>query len=432
MKKKIAALALALLTALSLFAGCSGEREISQEKANNEVITVNDMNDLEDGGFYVLHNDVFAKLYVNKANYDISKASKGSSTTGHTLWFGEDWAKIPTMYAGDKLIYKSSTSFDELFYAERFEYVGYTVGLTKLQQTASGRYSFTTSEKEMNVNPDSDASALLNLPTTTCIIDRIGGADLRSGNISSGGCILGLEKDKVYLAEVYSGTYLNTFELTADSIALTSMDSFKTVDYSFLQSKIVEIHFPEYFNSGYYLINNFGLVRYVAGTAYDETTDFNIPNVEPDEDTISMEEGAPAGTIESMEASSQGIITRTIDINVRGIYSITVTYEPSEETLEPNVIFYDETSAYQLEKSGDNTLSTKADLTSGSYTLEITSLYGRSCSYEVVYVSAAFTSTDSTQPPVSTELPAEETPEPYTSTTPDITEPADTEEVSNG
>ena len=388
------------------------------------------MNDLKDGGFYVFRNNAYEQLYVNNANYDLSKASMGSSNAGHTLWFGDDWSKIPTLYAGDILVYKTTSTLNEHFYAERFEYVGYTVGVTKLSRTASGRYSFSTNEKDLCVNTESDAKALLRLSTETCIIDRIGGADLRSGNISSGGCILGLEKDKVYLAEVYAGTYLNTFELTADCIALTSMESYQTVDYSFLQSEILEIHIPEWFNSGYYLINNFGLVRYVAGTSYDETTDFNIPNVEPGEQENAQEEGSPVGSIEAEEASSQNVITRTVYVNVKGVYSITVAYEPSEETLAPDAIFYDDISAWQLTETDENTLTVEADLVPGVYTLEISSLYGRRCDYEVAFVSASFTSTDTTEAPVETVPAVTETPAPTESDEPVITEEPTTTEVT--
>lgn len=291
-KRRVLAAAAAINLCLSGASGCSSP--FSRSGGDSTAIsTISNISALKDGAYYIEHDGIYQELYAKNANYEMASVNPSAADAKRTLWFNDDWDKVPTLYKGDKLVYKTSGTLNEKFTLERFEYVGYTVGITGLKKTDSGRYSFSTNQKNMNINPAaSDAMKLYDLTTSTAIIDRIGGAYLREGNVSSGGCILGLEKGASYEADVYAGTYLHTYTLKADSLALTSMELYKTVDYSFLESELLEIHIPESFNSGYYLIGSYGLVRYVNGSSYDETTNFNIPN--PDSKSTSSTSTAAA------------------------------------------------------------------------------------------------------------------------------------------
>lgn len=366
-----------------LTSGCGAfERESTAEKTDTNAQIVNDMSDLDDGGYYILRGDQYEQLYAQDSNYELDSSTKPTSANeDHTLWYKDDWSKVPTMYKGDILVYKTTQSLDETFYLERFEYVGYTVGITSLEQTESGRYSFQTDPDKMNINVNSDAEQLTNLKTNTAIIDKIGGGYLREGNVSSGGCILGLSRDKTYLAEIYAGTIMHEYKLKADSVALTSMELYKSVNYDFLESEILSINFPDYFNSGYYLINNYGLVRYVNGTSYDDDTDFNVPNVEPDE-----EETTESSSSEEAESAEEddSTIQETVTIKEAGDYTVTVAYSnDSDASTIPSATIYNDDNAYKLASGSGNTLSKKVKLKKGEYTLEISNLAGRTCEYSV-------------------------------------------------
>lgn len=400
MKKLI----LILLLISATFLSACGTREsglsIGKETTASGVESVENISDIVDGGIYVYHDGKYLDLYVHNANFPIEPNS--SSNSSRTLWFKDDFDKIPTMYTGDELVYKTSSSLNERFSMERFAYVGYTVGITGLSRLESGRYSFSADPENRNINYDSDARQLVKIKTKLGIIDKIGGAYLRSGNISLGGCILGLEKDKVYSAEVYAGTYLNTINLTADCIAMTSMEYYSTLDYDFLQSEILRINIPDYFNSGYYMINGYGLVRIVNGTEYDADTNFNIPNVKPtgddfysrfkaiEEDQLNNPDHDPLiGAVTSDKLYE----TIEFEVDATSTVIISVEYSASQKLSSgiPKVVLYGE-DAYQNELGLVSTqkLMISDILGPGKYTLELNEMSGRQFIYKIEMSGAPY------------------------------------------
>lgn len=163
MKKKI----IVFLIIISVLAttGCNGFKRENAKEGGTDLETVLDMEKLEDGGFYVLRGDEYEKLYVQDTNYELSDSSPTSPNVRHTLWYKDDWKKVPTLYKGDQLIYKTTNTLDETFSMERFEYVGYTIGISNLKETESGRFAFETSSDSMNINMNSDAAPLSELST---------------------------------------------------------------------------------------------------------------------------------------------------------------------------------------------------------------------------------------------------------------------------
>ena len=365
--KRINRTCIAALTAMMMFSGC-GRREVPEETSAPEqaVEVIHEMDDVEDGGYYVYRNGVYEKLYVGSANYDVK--AMNNTDENRTLWFMDDFERIPTMYKGDSLIYKTSAALSESVYIERFEYCGYTIGITGLKKTESGRYSLKLATSARTINPNSDAMQLAKLASDVVIIDRFGGADLRSGNVSNGGCILGLSKGKTYAADVYVGTYYHDMRLTADTIALTSMESAKTVDYDFLQSQLISIHIPDYYNSGYYLINGYGIVRYVNGTSYNEDTDFNIPNIPPEEKKNSSED-------DTQEEAKRYYDEETkITVDRESEYTITIRCNASYD-IRPGAILYYGDNAFQFKRtSNSKVLKLTAVLEEGEYLISLSGL----------------------------------------------------------
>ena len=100
---------------------------------------------------------------------------------------------------------------------------------------------------------------------------------LLKGMVTRAGTVLGLTKDSKYSVDVYVGSELSRLTLRADSRALAAMKTYDLTDYTFLEDKVLRIDIPQSLPTGYYLVNGKGLFRYVAGSAYDENTDFNAP-----------------------------------------------------------------------------------------------------------------------------------------------------------
>ena len=372
---KYLAIALSAVIALTPLTACNSSEE------EHELTDAEKIEALADDSFYILHNGDYTPLYANSANYTVQ--TENSADEAHTLWYGEDFENVPTMYQGDKLVYKSNEVFDDTFTIERFEYVGYTIGVSHLQQTASGRYSYSTDVNDLDINSDSSASVLYDVNTETATIDKIAGVKLRSGNVSSGGCVLGLEQGKSYKCEVYAGTYLNEFTLVADSIALTSMEVYTTVDFEYLANNLVQVNLPSYFNSGYYLLNGFGLVRYVNGTSYTEDTNFNVPNIENSkaEEVLDSEDYIiPYSSTEEKE----------ISIENDGKYTVTVELaedesESEDAETEASVTLTSSNDYFVIYADDDNSNIYKrtVELTSGNYTLTISNLNDKHYKYSV-------------------------------------------------
>lgn len=327
------------------------------------------MDSLEEGAYYVYRGGTYYQLYVGNANFNVSKSS--NPDIKKTLWFMDDFDMIPTMYKGDQLVFKTSQALTEKVYIERFEYAGYTIGISGLTKTASGRYSLSLEAADKTINPKSDAMQLADLNTQVVIIDRFGGAYLRSGNVSGGGCILGLSKGKVYAADVYVGTYLHDMRFTADTIALTSMEAEVSVDYDFLQSQLISIKIPENYNSGYYLINGYGVVRYVNGSAYNEDTDFNIPNVAPEEKSSTEENGTENNNKWHYDE------TAVLNIDRSSEYLIRISCYNDNQKIQPGAVLYNGERAYQFKREKEeNVLELTAELEEGNYTVSMSGLNG--------------------------------------------------------
>ena len=393
-KKKILGVMLIFFT-FSL-TGCNNARakEVASDTDAQKEEVINDMNQLKEDTFYVYDGKEYKPVYMKRASFDDESEINLTQSDDRTLYFNDDWDKVPTLYAGDSLIYYTSKNLDENFIIERFEDFEYSIGLSNLSRLDSGRYSFLADkesdayDKNPYINPSSDANKLFELAQeqedqeeTQVIIDNIGGAHLRSGNISRGGVIIGLEKDKYYSTDVYCGSKLKNYLLKADTRMLTSMEVYTVTNYSFLRSKVLKLNLPKYFNSGYYMVNGQGIFRYVKGKTYTEKTDFNIANKVPEDE----EEQTKEKKKEINE--SKNTIKEEFTINAKCNVIVNFTCGEAKEDYEmdaPTVKVIGNECSYTLSENDENTQILEAELDAGKYILEITGLNGRTYDYEIV------------------------------------------------
>ena len=368
LKRKFLGLCIALCMVLPI-AGCGENTEDATVEAPT-VSMIESMDLLYDRGFYVRHDDKFLIPYIGDASFKNEYTAVPNPDKRRVLWFMDDFACIPTLYKGDSLIYCSTVEFPEDFILERFEDIGYTVGISNLKQRASGRFSLNTNpELYDHINARSDAAKLFELGDQNVTIETIGNYPLRGGNVTEGGTIRGLSKDKLYKTEVYTGTYLKNYDLVADSRAMISFEVHHMTNYEYLRSDIIELELPENLMTGYYLVNGQGLIRYVAGDSYDDNTDFNVPT--PDSSGSSYVPKVDE-TVSDEEDTLTGIEVLYLESDSE--YQLNVDLSPLDGSeAKPRVFLVGGDKPHELTyvSGADNRLQIERDLTKGTYLLQI-------------------------------------------------------------
>ena len=346
------------LLASTLLSGCGKNENITD---NSGAMTEKDYQKLseqmEEGKYYILHNGEVSM---------ITTAEETSPSNGTIAWFDHTaYDNIVTMYKGDKLIYYTTNDIDESFSYTRFLDMGYTIPIAGLEAGASGKFHISTSSDAGTVYPDSSATSLYEFQNDQVIVDKIGGVSLTADNVSDYGTVTGLEQDEEYNIDLYSGSVLTKTSMYANirAMGLDDDQSFTTNKFDFLSGEVIQIGLPNWFNSGYYEINGLGIFRYVNGTSYDETTNFNIANTVPEAD---------AGEDVDLDVTN---LSDTFTIEEEGTYRVTVTmsYPSDMEKAAASteaVITAPDGEHYTMYNNGSGQLVfQKNDMVAGTYTI---------------------------------------------------------------
>ena len=381
MKKIYYKLLISIFTISIIFSsGCSLFNRDMGRAESYEVIEIDSEDKMKDDTYYVKKkNGKFHQLYIGNTNFQ--KTANSYPNPLRVAWYGKDFDKIPTMYQGETLVYHAKTPFKEGVYIERFIDSGFTIGLSKLDKTETGRYMFSTSPGDYYMDINSSAGQMYELGDKKAILDTIGNAKLREGNISPSGTIIGLEEGKTYSTYVYIGTQAHHYNIVADVRALTSSEVTRLWDYEFDKNKVLEFKFPNNFNSGYYFVNGKGIVRYInSNKKWDDSMDMNIPN---DYDENKDHEDKSTGGRE-LTLESQTVENVPVNIDTDGRYSIEVSYEIVKDMPEPTIKFIGSNGTISLKPAGDDVMAIQTDLEAGKYELQLIGLDGRAYSYRVV------------------------------------------------
>lgn len=343
------------------------------------VTVVKNVDDLEDRSFYIQkENGTYERPYVGDTTFT------GASTSGkiRVAWFGKDYDRIPTMHRGEKVVYRSKYEFTPSFSVERFQDIGYTIGICGMSPTSTGRYAFSTNPESRSIDINSSAGFLYNLGSHTVTMEMIGDTDLRRGNISQVGTIVGLEQGKTYKADIYIGTEIQQYEFVADVRAFSSMEKYTIKDFLYEKNKVVSFEFPEYFNSGYYYVGGFGFVRYInSSKEYDESMAMNIPNPTGEEYEMEKEKAEAVTSVPVVEEVSF-TVEKKENIKV-SLHFDNTTYD-GQEIEPPTARVLGESGSYILNPAEQgNELEGTFELDAGTYTIEIKGLAGRTYSYMV-------------------------------------------------
>ncbi len=394
MKKRLHRLAIGtcLIISMLVLSGCTIKRQTVAERSQTTLETVTQPSRLELDKCYIMHqvNDKgtsyteYYPTYAGQATFNTTSPEQ-QNRNNRTLWFTNDFDKVPTLYTGDKLVVRTNTPFKENISFERFEYVGPTTGIAGIKKLETGRFYVDCSSEQVGkgwIPSGTDAYKLYELNTTVAVIDQVGGYPLRSGNISRGGIILGLEAGKTYSSVIYVGSRRYDYTLKADAIALTEMDYASSNNYEYIDNNLIEIKIPSSLNTGYYSCNGTGLFRLVRGTAYSDATSFNVPNDAEVEDGRVYDDGSSM----DFEAELNARQTETLVIEADGHVEIHISYgELGAEVKsiyktvgEPKARLVTDDGAYSFEQvEGANELTLEMDLKAGTYKIQIDDLYSR-------------------------------------------------------
>jgi hypothetical protein len=322
--------------------------EIRDEEGNlvSSPVFYISLEDVPSGCYCVAHDvsagTIYYPLYDAAETFSSSQKDAEGPDPERLFWVKDDVDEmyIPTMYAGDRIIYKSSTVIPDKFYVERFKDGGYTIGIAGLQEDYSGHYSY--DDSDTSLEPDSDTIPFENLEADTILLLKVGEQTLTvdNENVSESGTVLGLEKDVTYPSDVRVGTESLSAEFTANIHYFPSFETYVTAKYEFINEYVIELETPYYLSTGYYSINNYGYFRYLeAGQDASAliAEDYNSPYYIYDED------GDILCTADMMVIGKEGFLREPTQEELDEIYGVDGSYSYTQDG-----IYY-----YNVDASGD-------------------------------------------------------------------------------
>ena len=367
--RKLLYIAASVLLATSV-TGCSSifQRDRGYKEEVYTVTEFSSRSEFSDGSFYIQHGKKYSVPYIGDRTFSLK--DEISVSPYRIAWFGKDYDCIPTMHKGDRLLYYSTSEFSPSFTFERFQNLGYTVGICGITQRETGDYGFSSDSDALQIALNSDAGVLYQLGEHVVKIRSIGGTKLGPGNISKSGTILGLQKEKIYELELYVGTELKKYRFAADVQPFVSSEAYIFTNFDFHKDGTIEVILPDTLQSGYYNIANRGIFRYInSADEFTEDMDMNIPNT-----FMAEEESAPFDNSESFKFT----------IEKGGEHTVTVSVIGEAAPTSPKVRIVGEEAIYTLNPAEDGTsLTGTFDLPKGEYTVEITGLLGRLYTYSI-------------------------------------------------
>ena len=230
--------------------------------------------------FYVNYRDAFYEVAKGTTNFE-DGALVREPNPERVVTFTDDDGIVPTMFMDDNLIMKSS-SVPNTFTWERFQDLGYTIGVWGLKENSAGKYSFPPSTSNVNLY-SSFCDGLRSSETLTTaeqvIIDKINNNVLKKNSMSAAGTVSDLMQGQTYALDLYVGTSYFGVQAKADTHVLSSFETYETSSYDYIDNGYIRVTIPDYFKSGYYYINGMGLLRYVARPRSEGATGvlFNQP-----------------------------------------------------------------------------------------------------------------------------------------------------------
>ena len=349
MKGRVIAACLAASICLSACGNpLSGLKKEEKEQDSYELTPINAEN-LQENMFYVKNGDDFYPIHMGETNVNEENLIAKEANPDRIVSFTKDDSLIPTMYKDDTMIYYTKQSVPG-FTWERFSDKGYTIGLYNLKVAESGKIQFVIGESKTDHGSASYAGlSQLELGDSVIIIDKIAGQSITADRLTECGSVSGLKPDEMANIDLYIGTQHHVIESMVDTHVLSSMELYQTNEYNLLPEGYASVKIPEYFLSGYYLLNGIGVVRYVANNRSEgiANVDLSVPYFYKDENgkQITLEEynklmGNKPGDVEK---TADYEFSYDIDATIKS-FGMILKYDLKDNE-DPNDILYTAPSA---------------------------------------------------------------------------------------
>ena len=346
-------------------------------------------NELQNGVYYVKNGTSFAPVYDLE-----TKSFKGVSKKiiqSRVAWLTNDSFMIPEHYAGEIIAYKSQEANLINVVLERFEDMGYSLGIYGGTLGEDGYYHMSVKE---NTIAGSEVQAKLSKAYSDEIrIVSIGNTPISDVIDQGSGIITQLGENKTYTMEFYAGTQFYRDNFTADTHFLRPFELYNyNSDYiKDTTHGYMSFNTPADLKSGYYYLNGAGFFIYhdyekgnapenenynigyyanieEARASYSQQYNVNVPVTTKDMiievsygkasdiyDLDIVAEGfvtAPDGTEYDMEVDNiEKKMTLSLELAQAGDWTVNIIPK-SLEVLEVNVIsnnIYEETTCFEQE-----------------------------------------------------------------------------------
>lgn len=323
---------LGLVTTFIIAAVGCGKKEQAKEKPKPKIEIAPDYYtkeaDIPDDTYCIAHklkdkDVVYYPLLKTTSMGEVEDAPVGAVATRFFV-LNKNEKKLPTMYPGDKLIYKNGNALPDHFIWEKFYDAQYSIGIAGLTADTNNKPIYqvdnentfldeTSNAREMKKiiqlakqRNDDDAYVILNQLSYKKEV-----YPLDSSHLNSTGFIAGLDRNKTYTVETRLGTEKQDIKITSNTHFFTEAETYLAKGYDFLTDEVIRVNTPTYLTTGYYEINGAGAFRYLR----TEKTFENIPLSEYNKTIYTYATGSntPIGTADGLMIDENGYLTEYIE-----------------------------------------------------------------------------------------------------------------------
>lgn len=239
--------------------GCT-HKQIFLEKTDPNAVTYTTQDNMAMDTIYAKEGSYFYDLYS-----PLSTASGVTSAVSSSrLIFYSTLESFPKIYNDGYLAVASNGVPSEAMILERYEDLGYSIGLYGGYVDQEGYLCFSIDNMVEGSNIYLALSG--NVTSDYIRISQINDIDVSSDNLTAGGIITGFEYGGKYKLTYYTGTYKRTVNVYADTGIMRSYELFVTEDPILTDNTFTKWEFPSDLKSGYYYCSGIGFIAYYDST----------------------------------------------------------------------------------------------------------------------------------------------------------------------
>lgn len=270
---KIKVLTFALLLSSLVLNGCDDVQWFKTNDGNKLIAT--DAEDMKIDTYYVKQNTKFYEIFNPELGASKTKATQVKTDRIIPLFDNEHM--LPTHYMGELVAYRSYSDIPEEITLERYKDLGYSLGAWGGVIDEKGYFYF---DKSRTCVEESSLGMYLEDASSKEIrIVSINGEAITADKINTaGGVLTGFSKDEEVTVQMFIGTNFAETTLKADTQMLQAYElySFDSTYINFSSYGYVCFNTPKDLKSGYYKLDNAGLMKYYSHERKDNVSQVNM------------------------------------------------------------------------------------------------------------------------------------------------------------